>query len=45
VATGMEILSVISQREKPPKHPIIFLFNEAEESGLFGVEHFVKVLL
>ncbi|KAI9261141.1 hypothetical protein BY458DRAFT_439657 [Sporodiniella umbellata] len=40
VATTMELLRYFVQH--PPKHTIIFLFNNMEEGGLIGARSFVK---
>jgi len=37
----LEILSILSRSEVPPKHNVIFLFNGAEENFLQGSHAFI----
>jgi len=41
VAVALEVLQVLSQRSTFLKHPIIFLFNGAEEKALLGSHGFI----
>jgi len=34
VAVALEVLEVLSRGKEPTKHPVIFLFNGAEEKGM-----------
>lgn len=34
VSIALEVLDIISRQNQPTKHPIIFLFNGAEEKGM-----------
>jgi Zn-dependent M28 family amino/carboxypeptidase len=43
VAVALEVLEVLSRGREPTKHPVIFLFNGAEEKGML-VEYLIFIL-
>lgn len=41
VAVALEVLEVLTRRTEPTRHPVIFLFNGAEEKGMLGAHGFI----